>query len=190
MDRLFFAETRASIAGDAFVRWATTCSANDNSSAERTKQRKSALATRSAIDDVEKMRQTPDDWRSTGLDSAIMAESGEDLEVADSWMEKAVYCFQQAHDTKLASKARLYRASLRFRCLLHQKDKNAVELDPSDVEPEAARLVKHLLKEQLIDEAVALCGAAIPFLAPYSQDKVGELLIGRFSKDDVEEAEE
>lgn len=149
-----------------------------------------ALATRSAVDDVEKMRQTPDDWRSTGFDNAIMAESGDDLDAAKGWMEKALYCFQQANDSELASKARLYRASLRFRSLLYQNETNVDALDLSDLEPEAARLVKHLLKEQLINEAVAVCEAAIPFLEPYSQKKVRDLLIGKLSLNkDVDEAE-
>lgn len=190
MDRLFFAESRASIAGDAFVRWITTCSVNNISSAGSAKQRMKALATRSAVDDVEKMRQTPDDWRSTGFDNAIMAESGDDLDAAKGWMEKALYCFQQANDSELASKARLYRASLRFRSLLYQNETNVDALDLSDLEPEAARLVKHLLKEQLINEAVAVCEAAIPFLEPYSQKKVRDLLIGKLSLNkDVDEAE-
>jgi len=96
MNRLFFVETKASSAGDAFLRWITTCSTKDGSDRQRTRE----LATRCRLDDVEQMRQTPDDWRSNGFDNIIMAETGDDLEASDSWVERALYCIQQADDSE------------------------------------------------------------------------------------------
>ena len=183
MHRLFFAETKSSIAGDAFVRWITTCSTKSASDSER---RTIALATRCSIDDVEKMKLAPDDWSSTGFDNMIMAESGDDLEAAAGWIEKAIYCFQQAEDAELASKARIYKSSVHFRTLLLHVDDQKDGFDCSEVEPEVARLLKSLLVEQLVVEAVKLCRAALPFLSTFSQEKVQALLINRLSRDEFE----
>lgn len=102
------------------------------------------------------------------------------LETADSWVEKAIYCFQQADDTERASKARVFRASIRFRSMLEQqnvKATSAVALDHTDFEPKMTRLVKNLLKEQLVSEAVLLCRVSHSFLPSYSRDKVNDFLI-------------
>ena len=113
IQRLFFAETASSLAGDAFVRWLTTTTIRASTS--DTKAGKEALAVKSSVDNVEKMVRTPDEWRSAGLDNAVMAEASEDLSESESWLEKAIYCFEQVGDTALAIKARTHRSGVWFR---------------------------------------------------------------------------
>ena len=177
MHRLFFAETKSSIAGDAFVRWLTTCSTTTTSP----RNTLLALGTRCSLNDVEKMQQTPDDWRSAGFDNAIMAEA--DLDAAAGWMEKAIYCFQQAEDIELASKARVYKSSVQCRASLLRKNRS----DEEEVESDVAQLVKSLLVEHLVGEAVLLCRAALPFLPPYSQEQVTEQLLRRLVASEEED---
>jgi len=80
----------------------------------------------------------------------------------------------------------VYRASLRFRSLLaRQNDATDVAVvNPSEVEPEVARLVKNLLMEQLVVEVILLCRTALPFLSAYSKERVKALFIRGLSKDD------
>lgn len=113
MERLFFAETIPSLAGDAFVRWITEKSGKADSG-NTTK----ALATLCNIDEMEELRQTPDDWRSDGFVNATTAETLNDLEEADSFIEKAIFCFERAKDKDLSTKARLFRCSVSLRARL------------------------------------------------------------------------
>jgi hypothetical protein len=48
------------------------------------------LAIKNSIDEVEKMLRTPDEWRSAGLDNAGIAESSDDLEQSEKWLERAI----------------------------------------------------------------------------------------------------
>jgi len=182
--RLFFAETRSSIAGDAFVRWLTTCSTNTTSTDSG--RRTSALGTRCSVSDVETMQQTPDELRSMGFDNAIMAEVGDDLDAAEGWMEKAIYYFQQAEDIELASKARVYKLSVQYRSLLQNANPEKDTLDHSEVESKVAQLVKSLLIEHFVAEAVLLCRASLAFLPPYSQKQVAEQILRRLAPPEIE----
>jgi len=52
------------------------------------------------VDNMEKMTRALDDWRSAGLDNAIMVESvSEPDDASERWLEKAIYCFEQVGDT-------------------------------------------------------------------------------------------
>jgi superfamily I DNA/RNA helicase len=84
ISRLFFAETSSSISSQAFVRWLL----------EKRGDRGS-LATKQNVDDVEKMKFTPDEWRSLGIDNAVLAESTDDPESAVESLDRALYCFEQ-----------------------------------------------------------------------------------------------
>jgi hypothetical protein len=64
---------------------------------------------------VEKMVRTPDEWRSMGLDNAVMADSTDDPGDAMQWLDTADYCFGQIHDAALLKKARMYLLSASFR---------------------------------------------------------------------------
>ena len=72
---------------------------------------------------------TPDEWRALGFDNAIMAEQvlEDNLEQSAGLMNKAVYCFNQTHETRLASRARAYRMSFEFRLILEGRQLSAEE---------------------------------------------------------------
>lgn len=63
IQRMYFAETTSSIADDAYVRWLTATSTRQSNAGGK----RDALATKSRIDDVEKMLESPDEWRLAGL---------------------------------------------------------------------------------------------------------------------------
>ena len=88
----FFTETKSSASGDAFVRLLTTTSVlYDREDGDGHDE---ALAVNTFADKVERTVHTPDEWRSAGLDNALMTESATDgLSEAENWLEKAIYCF-------------------------------------------------------------------------------------------------
>lgn len=59
-----------------------------------------------------------------------LAESSDDLEESEKWLERAIYCFEQVGikgDTALASRALVHRSSIRFcRDLKEEKAKQHV----------------------------------------------------------------
>jgi AAA domain len=97
IQRLFFVETRKSVAGEGFLRWIAT--------APKGRSETEALAVLHTVDNVEKMTRTPDEWQSAGLDNAVMAEESDSPNGAVLYLEKAIYCFEQIGDNSLAKKA-------------------------------------------------------------------------------------
>ena len=57
------------------------------------------------MNDVESMTMTREEWLSSGMDNAEAAEVEEDLSVAESFWDKAIYCFREAQNHNLAHKA-------------------------------------------------------------------------------------
>jgi hypothetical protein len=177
IQRLFFAETSSSVAGDAFVRWLTTTSTmRFASDAEKSNQE--ALAVKNSVETVEKMVRTPDEWRSAGLDNAVMAESAHELSEMETWLDRALYCFEQVGDSELASRARTHRASIRFRLALARSG-SSDEMDAAQTELDAALLVEQLLSERLYLEAKEVCTAILPLLAERAQENLQSHLISR-----------
>ena len=169
IQRLFFAETASSLAGDAFVRWLTTTTIRASTS--DTKAGKEALAVKSSADNVEKMVRTPDEWRSAGLDNAVMAEASEDLSESESWLEKAIYCFEQVGDTALASKARTHRSGVWFRLNREGIAGSDNEImDVTQIESDAALLTEELLSERLVLVAREVCGSILSLFSANYRD--------------------
>ena len=52
-------------------------------------------------------------------------------------------------------------------------------LSVHDIEPELSQIVKDLLAERLVKEAVLVCQVGIPFLPPYSQEEVNSHILER-----------
>jgi len=121
----------------------------------------------------------PDEWRSAGLDNAIMAESTDDLEESEKWLDRAVYCFEQEGDSALANKARTHRFSVRFQLNLIESgvDTEIKERDLTQVELDAALLAEKLLAEELFVEARKVCSAVLPLLTTNSQDKLQKQIL-------------
>jgi hypothetical protein len=111
--RLFIAETGSSIAGQAFVRWATTRRHNSSSGGDE-----DALAVKQEVHDVKKMVRTPDERRSNCVDFGMVAEGMDDLEDAMRWLDRAIYCFGQVGDTELARSSTVWVVAIGY--LLHR----------------------------------------------------------------------
>jgi hypothetical protein len=174
--RLFIAETGSSIAGQAFVRWATS----------RKKCGDDALAVKQDVQDVKKMVRTPDEWRSNGVDFAMVAEGmHDDLEDAQRWLDKAIYCFGQVDDTELARKARTNRASMQFREELEGLLGNP-DLDSAKMELDAAEMLERLLAEHLALEARKVLDMLLPLLDESSSAILRQKLLARLPAPDDE----
>ncbi|KAL3942123.1 MAG: hypothetical protein SGBAC_003623 [Bacillariaceae sp.] len=199
IERLFFVETEGSVAGDAFVRWITTTSMARNKNrngrvshfVSSTPSPLVPLASRNKVDDVESMTMTKDKWLSTGMDNAEAAEIEDDLSAAESLWDKAIYCFREAQDHDLASKARTYRASVRFQMTLpvltgrgDKKSETSVQKEEAEsdylmLEVEGAITVESLLREGLVQEAKNLCLLLIPYMSEESVEHFDQKIIRR-----------
>jgi len=127
------------------------------------------------------MTRTPDEWRSAGLDNAVMAESASEPDAAERWLEKAIYCFEQVGDTTLARKARTHRSSTRFRSEI-QAVRSSGNVDAQKVEFDAALVVERLLSEQLLLEVKQVCHDVAPLLLESSQKLFQERLVSKLSR--------
>jgi hypothetical protein len=194
IEQLFFAETTRTSAGDAFVRWITTTSI-----------RPTALATRQNVDDVETMVYTQDEWVASGLDNAEMSESYEETNGFDESLasiDKALFCFEQGKESKLAQKARTYRTALLFRRECYNlKQKNASVSSSSSIgitdeytndttiddgiggcvekviEIRISELMRQLLSENLLLGALRLVKYSLPYLETYSKEHLQKIIL-------------
>ena len=188
MNRLWFAERKTSLAGEAAVRWLTTNTVdawkrNNGTSKEKWKRGDGNLAVKQVVDDVEGMTRTTDEWISAGLDNAIMAEQDDvDPQEAVSWLEKALYCFSKSGEQALAPKARSHNASAELLCKV-QEYANGEGLT-LELELEAAERLKHLLDEGLILEARRLTLTVLPMLSAYSQEQLQRELVRLFPSEE------
>ena len=184
IDRLFFVETSGSIAGDACVRWLTTTSIQRQKSLSHTL----SLATLdNKIGEIEGEAMTKDDWISSGIENAEAAEDCQkaNLASAESLLEKAVYCFQQAGEENLARKARAHRAGIQFKSkllsqnLVIQNESNEMEESLLTMEVEAAAIVEDLMKENLFMEAEDICCCIMPYLPQYAKKQLEVQIINK-----------
>ena len=191
IDRLFFVETSGSIAGDACVRWLTTTSIQRQKGSLHT----SSLATLdNKIGEIEGVVMTKDDWISSGIENAEAAEDCQRINLlsADTLLEKAVYCFQQAGEEYLARKARTHRASIQFKSKLLSQNlvtQNAMETSEMEeslltLEVEAAAIVENLIKENLFIEANDVCLCIMPYLPEYAKKKLEVEIINKMQSFD------
>jgi hypothetical protein len=148
------------------------------------------------VQDVEKMVRTADEWRSNGVDFGMVAEGMHDLDDAQRWLDKAIYCFGQVGDTELARKARTHRASLRFREELERglvggKEDPDDDVDDSDgrvakLEVDAAEMMERLLADHLAIEARNVLDALLPLLGESSSAILRKRLLTRLPVQDDE----
>lgn len=150
--RLFFAETESTIAGQAFYKWLTVT----HKLAE--------------YQDASKMENamTPDEWRSTGVDFAIIAEISEDSpQKALTWIERAIRNFSRVDDVGLLKKAHAHKRSLQIRISLNEDQ--VVELDDQK-EREIADAAYSCAKEAILPELYKLIEDVLPKLNDFSQE--------------------
>ena len=138
----------------------------------------------SSVESVEKMARTPDEWRSAGLDNAIMAESADDLLEKQTWIDRSLYCFEQVGDIELASRARTHRLCIQFQLAFDNHETN--DKDDTESELQAALLTEQLLKERLLSEAREVCCAIMPMLGERAQVTMQEQLISLIETGDTD----
>jgi len=169
INQLLFVETERSVAGGAFVRWATTNTVKGIN-------RRETLAVSSNRENIEITEKLPDEWRSDGLDAGAAAESAEDLQQADAFLDRAIYSFQQMEDAELLRKAQVFRASLRFRFKLEDLT-SAKDVDEGQLEVDAANIVKGLLSDSFQVEARHLCESVLGRLNSYTRGRLQNELL-------------
>jgi hypothetical protein len=141
IEQLYFIETSTSVAGDATLRWLTT-----NTTASKDGTRDESLATKSNINNLDSMAMTCDEWISSGIDNAEMAEGDEiDPKNAVALLDRSVYCFEQAQTAELAAKARAHRQSVNFRLQHLDAMMSKASNDARTTERKAAQLFGLLL---------------------------------------------
>ena len=158
--RLFFLETKTSIAGKAFFRWLTSI----KGLAEYQDGSKMATA------------MTPDEWRSMGVDFTINAEDNEESPAqALEWMNQAIYCFEQVGDASLLKKAHAHRSSLKIRVELEE---NYREFEMTDErEEEIASVAYDCVKEGILGELFRVVDLVRPKLNDLTRDSLrGDVL--------------
>jgi hypothetical protein len=153
-NHLFFAETGKSDAGQAFFR-------------RLTDQLK--LATRQAVNDVEKMEKSSDEWRTVGVKYATYAESESD---PTYWMTKAIVCFKQSDDLSLVAKAELHLESIRFRAC----GDSEFGLDGEAFDIQVSKLLLRLVEEGLTLEARRVYHRVLPLLDDYTKESLEKRL--------------
>jgi hypothetical protein len=175
IERLFFVETSASVAGDAVVRWLTTASlkkAGDSTT--------EVLATRNNISNIESMSMTADEFLGEGFNNAEMAESAElDLEQAYNALDRSIWCFEQAGSHELAAKARAHRQSIQFRLDLvqqHGTDDSTAQLV---IEMKGAQMMESLQAECLLIELLNLFYSMKPFVSVFVSEELERCYISK-----------
>jgi hypothetical protein len=167
--RLFFAETKPSIAGQAFFRWLTKSrlevDPDDGPGAEPKEMPPFAVN-----QDASKTEQamTPDEIRSSGVDAATNAENEEDgAAKALSWIERALRNFERVGDENLARKARAHQRSLEIRVQLEQ-NYDGYKLT-EEAELEISKAVYACAREGVMPEVYQLIHAILPRLSDLAQ---------------------
>lgn len=161
INRFFVAETKDSIAGNAFVKWVT----------------RQDLAVKQSLTTVEGVVKTADEWRSTGIDYAINAEVTDQLGRAEFWLHKATACFEKGEAKEFEQKAKAHSDSIRLR----EKIENGLEIqnmeDLEKFQQRAASLLETLVDSGLRLEAAKLCDAILPYLEEFSRSRLQESLL-------------
>jgi hypothetical protein len=183
IDRLLFVESTPTVAGEAFCRWLTTTTARS------TVRKGEPLAVRLRVIDVESLQMSVDEWVLSGLENAEAAEGcgGDDAEAADSFLQKAVHCFERARSDGLAAKARTHRRAVQFRAGIELAGAAGKDEAPdgndggggtrAELEASAAQILGQLFREGLWVEASRVCRLVLPYLPPYTQDRLSAAVL-------------
>jgi hypothetical protein len=159
----YFCETAISDAGGAFSRLL--------------KERE--LAYKRDQVDVEKIVKTPDQWNTTGINYAMVAETSGDIDKIIFWLDKASYCFKRSESEELQRKARTHRDSVTFRqeYAAGVPEQDEEEEGPSLFTTTAASHLESLLREGLLLEASYLCGFIMPLVDTYARERLSKSVV-------------
>ena len=172
IEKLFFVETCSSTAGKGSMRWLTKqlpCGAG-------------RLATMNNIDDIETMTMTADEFVGEGINNAELSESVEDLEEAARYLERAVWCFEQAENADLAAKARIHQSSVLFRLELYlSSDEISVNNNHAVTEMKAAKMMESLSREGLFFEVLNTFYSIKPYLSEYVCEQLERRIVSEIT---------
>ena len=139
---------------------------------EKSPESNGSFATMNNIEDVESMSMTADEFVGEGINNAELSESAEDLDEAERYLERAVWCFEQADNADLAAKARIQHSSVLFRRDLHLS-RNEIGMNNQAIfEMKAANMMGSLCREGLYAEAVNIFYAVKPYMSEYACAKL------------------
>lgn len=150
--RMFYMETKDSMAGRAFFKWLTQKGLAESQDASRMET-----------------AMTPDEWRSFGVEMAVNAEETEDSpQKALEWLDRSIFAFEQVDDDGLLRKARAHRAALVLR---QELDEHFDDFEATDEkEEEVAQAAWGLAKEGVLPELYRLVEAVLPKLNAITQE--------------------
>ena len=164
--RLFFIQTTETISGKAFIRWTI----------------EQKLAEKQSSSTIEIAR-TPDEWRTTGVDYATIADSCESSSTAVEWLDRAIGCFKQVNETKLIRKAQTNKDSVKLRVILDELDLTQTSDDDLvNHESHVSQLVYSCLEEGITPEARKICIALVPYLSEFMQAKIEREVIEKIER--------
>jgi hypothetical protein len=104
---------------------------------------------------------------------AVRQRVSADPDTAESFLAKALHCFEQANHGPYAAKARAHRSSAQFRSQMERDLSKNLELTMTDeLEASVARLLATLFRESLWMEAAKVCQLVLPHLPEYTQEQL------------------
>lgn len=185
IERLFFVETKETMAGNAFVRWLTTTSTARNKKSSNEASEKGRLATKNKVVDIESQVMTRDEALKSGMKMAAAAEARgrSDLSASREDLNQAIYYFDLADDKAYEKKALLHLESLELKSNLppiptrSDLEDEALAVEYQVVEADGARIVERLMKESLLLEARDLCTCILPYLSTLARKRLRQNLI-------------
>ena len=162
IEKLFFVETSSSTAGKGSIRWLT----------KRFPGSEKCFATMNNIDDVEAMSMTADEFVGDGINNAELSESAEDLDEAERYLERALWCFEQADNADLAAKARIQHSSVLFRRELQTSRDEIGVNNHAIIEMRAAKMMGSLCREGFFFEAINMFYSIRPYLSVHACEQL------------------
>ena len=177
IEKLFFVETSSSTAGKATIRWLTKKDPGGQGS----------FATQNHIDDIEAMSMTADEFVGEGINNAELSQSVEDVDEVLLLLERAVWCFEQADNTKLAAKARMQHSSVLFLQELQTlREQDGVQND-AVIEMKACNMMESLSREGLFFEVLNTFYAVRPYLSAYAVEQLERGFISEIMLSEAED---
>lgn len=181
IETLYIAETKSTVAGDAFLRWLTTTTI-------KSAQRSEPIGEKCNVDQISSVGSTPDEWRVMGLDNAIAGEAEAEPRKALEMIERALYCFENDKQDvySFTAKARANLKSIKVR--MHLEDLRAAPDDASKktsvqlIEADVVDAMEKLVSENLLAEAKLLGDDFLQFLPTDLQTQLTEKVLAKLDK--------